>query len=76
MVFDQSYSRGKQSELMIEKLGIFAEHRVHGFAYSSHAPFLFLSTDRELVSSAYLRIINVSGLPPSRLIVLNTTDNR
>ena len=74
MIFDQSYSRGKQSELIQEKLSHFVAHGVHGFAYDSHAPFLFLSSSKSLSTRSRKRIIEVSGLPKSRLVSLEAGD--
>jgi hypothetical protein len=70
LVFDQSFSRGSQARHIQEKLAFFESRGVHGFAYSSHAPFLLLSADLELAGRARERLIQVSGLPASRLVVL------
>ena len=69
LVFDQSFSRGSEAHLIQEKLAFFASRGVHGFAYSSHAPFLVLSSQAELVGRAHERLLEVSGLPPSRLVM-------
>jgi hypothetical protein len=71
LVFDQSFSRGRQIEDIQKKLAFFESHRVHGFAYSSHAPFLLLSADLELARRARERLLQVSGLPARRLVVLD-----
>ena len=68
LVFDQSFSRGSQTPRIQEKLAFFASHGVHGFAYSSHAPFLILSLESELAVRAHGRLLEVSGLPSSRLV--------
>ncbi|HEU0144347.1 MAG TPA: hypothetical protein VFQ47_06145 [Nitrososphaera sp.] len=70
LVFDQSFSRGSQMPHIQEKLEFFASHGVYGFAYSSHAPFLILSSDSELAVCAHGRLLEVSGLPASRLVML------
>ena len=70
LVFDQSFSRGRQTEHIQEKLEFFEAQGVHGFAYSSHAPFLVLGADLEVVRRARERLLAVSGLPESRLVVL------
>ncbi len=70
LVFDQSYSRGSQANNIFQKLGFFASHKVSGFAYSSHAPFLVLSADPELTRRARETLLEVSGLPATRLISL------
>ncbi|HXI25242.1 MAG TPA: hypothetical protein VNG71_15365, partial [Pyrinomonadaceae bacterium] len=71
LVFDQSFSRGRQIEDIQKKLAFFESHRAHGFAYSSHAPFLLLSADLELARRARERLLQVSGLPARRLVVLD-----
>lgn len=70
LVFDQSFSRGSQDKNIQEKLAFFLSRGIHGFAYSSHAPFLLLSGDLELAGRARELLIQVSGLPASRLVVL------
>ena len=70
LVFDQSFSRGSQMPHIQEKLEFFALHGVYGFAYTSHAPFLVLSSDSELAVRAHGRLLEVSGLPASRLVML------
>jgi hypothetical protein len=70
LVFDQSFSRGSQLPHIQEKLEFFASHGIHGFAYSSHAPFLILSPESELAARAHGRLLEVSGLPASRLVTL------
>jgi hypothetical protein len=70
LVFDQSYSRGSQASNIYQKLGFFAAHNITGFAYSSHAPFLVLSADPELARRARETLLEVSGLPATRLISL------
>jgi hypothetical protein len=70
LVFDQSFSRGSQMPHIQEKLEFFASQGVYGFAYSSHAPFLVLSSESEFIVRAHRRLLEVSGLPPSRLVTL------
>lgn len=70
LVFDQSYSRGNQKPQIREKLAFFASQDVSGFTYCSHAPFLVLSAKADLVARAHDRLLEVSGLPPSRLVKL------
>ena len=70
LVFDQCYARGKQSEQMQEKIRFFDSHGVHCFAYSSHAPILFLSASEKLADGARTRLIKVTGLPEWRFVVL------
>ena len=78
LVFDQSFSRGNQKSQIQEKLEFFAARGVHGFAYCSHAPFLVLSAELELVGRAREELLRVSGLPAGRLLVAHAksdTDN-
>lgn len=70
-VFDQSYSRGKQSVIMMEKLRYFADREVHAFAYCSHAPLLVLSSNKDLTHLAWNRIFEQSRLPNWRLVRLS-----
>lgn len=71
LIFDQSYSRGSQNEGIQKKLAYFAAANVYGFAYSSHATFLLLGADSELIKRARERLLEVSGLPESRLVSLD-----
>jgi hypothetical protein len=71
LIFDQSYSRGSKDGIR-EKLAYFADENVYGFAYESHATFLLLATDSELVERARERVLEVSGLPGSRLVGLRS----
>lgn len=70
LVFDQSYPRGSQALLIQGKLAYFASHGVHGFAYSSHAAFLILGGEAEIVGRARRNLLEMSGLPPVRLVTL------
>ncbi len=70
LVFDQSYSRGNQEPQIQEKLAFFASYNVYGFAYCSHAPFLVLSAKAELIARAHDNLLEISGLPSSRLVTL------
>lgn len=71
LVFDQSYSRGRQGKDMQTKLRYFYSKNVHGFTYSSHAPFLVLSSNKRLIQQAKKTLLKVSGLPDSRIVTLN-----
>jgi len=67
LIFDQSYSRGIKKEIVLqEKLKYFADKRIYGFAYDSHATFLLLGPDSKLVMRARQRLLEVSGLPEWR----------
>lgn len=68
LTFDQSYSRGNQGPQIQEKIAFFAGENVYGFAYCSHAPFLVLGAKADLVARAHDHLLEVSGLPSSRLV--------
>lgn len=68
LVFDQGYSRGDQKSQIREKLSCLMSQGVYGFAYCSHAPFLLVGVDAKLVSRAYSRLLDASGLPPWRFV--------
>jgi hypothetical protein len=70
LAFDQSFSRSSQMSHIQVKLEFFASHGIYGFAYSSHAPYLILSSESELAARTRRRLLEVSGLPPSRLVTL------
>jgi hypothetical protein len=68
LVFDQSYSRGDQNSQVREKLSYLMSQGAYGFAYCSHAPFLLVGVDAKLVSRAYIRLLDASGLPHWRFV--------
>jgi hypothetical protein len=73
LIFDQSYSRGIKKDILLqEKLSYFAERQISGFAYDSHATFLLLGADSELVRRAREKLLEVSGLPEWRLVLKKT----
>jgi hypothetical protein len=76
LVFDQSYSRGNQKQQIQAKLAFFATYDVHGFAYWSHATFVVLGANVGLVVRAHDKLLEVSGLPQSRLITVLDCDTR
>jgi hypothetical protein len=70
LVFDQSYSRSiKKNGLLQGKLHYFAREGISGFAYDSHATFLLLGADGELVQRARNHLLKISGLPESRFVL-------
>jgi hypothetical protein len=74
LIFDQSYSRSVLKEnLMKNKLQFFAGQNISGFAYDSHATFLILGADAELVQSARKVLLERSGLPEGRLFLNSQT---
>jgi len=68
LIFDQSYSWSlPKKTLMQEKLAYFSDQKIQGFIYDSHATFLLLGLDSELVKRARIRLID-EGLPSDRLV--------
>ena len=72
LVFDKSYSRGDDDGIR-RKLSYLGDQRIHGFAYNSHATFLLLGADAQLVKRAQERVLAASGLPAWRLVVRKAT---
>lgn len=73
LIFDQSYSRQFRKEILLrKKLEYFADNNIFGFAYDSHATFLLLGSDPELVKTAREKLLEVSGLPAHRLVCLDS----
>jgi hypothetical protein len=72
LIFDQSYSRGSKKEAVQRKLAYFAQEKIYGFVYESHATFLLLDADSELIKRARERLLEVSGLPAFRLVSLES----
>jgi hypothetical protein len=67
LVFDQSLPRGEERSALEAKLAYFAERDVFGFAYLSHACFLILSANQDVITQAR-RALLATGLPGSRLV--------
>ena len=69
IVFDQSVGYGmKQIRPRMEKKLLQLQKRgVHGFAYLSHACFLVVGQDKELIMQAHAKVIELSRLPSDRL---------
>ncbi|HEY5883212.1 MAG TPA: hypothetical protein VIT88_00910 [Pyrinomonadaceae bacterium] len=73
LIFDQSYSREFKKEILLQnKLKYFADNNIFGVAYDSHATFLLLGADPDLVKAAREKLLEVSGLPPHRLVCLDS----
>jgi hypothetical protein len=66
LVFDQSLARGTERTDMSAKLSAFASQGIYGFPYMSHACFVLLGTNMELVRRAFNTLQNASGLPKHR----------
>jgi hypothetical protein len=68
LVFDQSLRRGFERPQVEEKLRYLRDHEVFGFAYVSHACFVVVGRDQDLVARASQRLISESKLPEERLL--------
>jgi hypothetical protein len=66
--FDQSLARGKERKQLEEKVGELERHGLHGFAYESHACFVLVGKDIDLVKKAIDGVRSDSRLPRTRLI--------
>jgi hypothetical protein len=67
LVFDQSLRRGSERLQVGEKLRHLRYHEVFGLAYVSHACFVMVGQDRELMDPASQRLSSESKLPQGRL---------
>jgi len=67
LVFDQCLARGQVREGLREKLEHLRKRGVHGLAYESHACFVLVSSDRELLLKARYVLESDGHLPPDRL---------
>ena len=80
MVFDQSIDRdllvsGQPKEQMKRKLEWLKKCGVYGVAYHSHANFILVSTDKQMIINAKRTLLEQSRLPENRLIeVLESLD--
>ena len=72
LVFDQSIHRVKNAEPRVKqlkkKLLWLREKKVHGVAYCSHANFVLVSTDEEVLNKAKRTLMDASKLPNCRLV--------
>lgn len=66
-VYDQSLLRASRPPQLKQKLKHFGKQGIDGFAYESHASFLFLSRDKKLLERA-TEALHSAGLPALRLI--------
>ena len=73
LVFDQSLARGRERERLAGKLTYLYNHGIASFAYVSHACFILMGTNKELVKEALELIQCESGLPTSRFVMSMTT---
>jgi hypothetical protein len=68
VVFDQSVGRGSEQMHLETKLRHLLKKELFGFGYRSHACFVILGRDNELIQSARKHIIEESKLPESRFV--------
>ncbi|MGH9363918.1 MAG: hypothetical protein ACRD1B_01440 [Thermoanaerobaculia bacterium] len=68
LVFDQSVARGSERQQLDAKLSALAARELHGLAYVSHACFLLVGIDRNLMKRATDMVREASRLPASRFI--------
>ncbi len=68
LVFDQSVARGNERQQLEAKLSAFAHRGLHGLAYVSHACFLLVGSDGDLMKKAAQVLEEESRLPAGRFI--------
>ena len=69
LVFDQSIDRRSSPESQIkEKLSWLADEKVFGVAYESHACFILVSSDKQVLENAVRTLLKESRLPRDRLV--------
>ncbi len=72
LVFDQSYSRNENEEnkrcKTLEKLSRLRKNGLYGIAYLSHANFILVSTDKQMIINAKRTLLEQSRLSENRLI--------
>ena len=72
LVFDQSFSRNlvrnERRSKAEDKLAWLKKHRVYGIAYSSHANFVLVSANKDLLNDAKRTLLEQSKLPTKRLV--------
>jgi hypothetical protein len=69
LVFDKSLARGRESEQLQVKLDYLYERGIASAAYVSHACFILMATNEELIGKALGMIERESGLPTTRFLV-------
>ena len=68
LAFDQSVARGKERQQLDAKLSAFAHRGLHGLAYVSHACFLLVGDDGDLMKKAADVLREESRLPAGRFL--------
>jgi len=76
MIFDQALARGRQIEELGEKLRRLQGKGVQGFAYHSHACFLFIARETEILQRAYSLLSGPGRLPRHRFLAESPTRSR
>jgi len=72
LVFDQALGRGEERIQLQTKLNDLAQQGVLGIAYVSHACFVLVGRNRNLVQSAFEMLKKESRLPGSRFLSWNS----
>lgn len=79
LVFDQSISLGKSNmrrRRAKEKLAWLRQHGIGGLTYHSHANFILVSADRNMIQKARKTLLENSRLPECRLVELDSEPNK
>jgi len=69
LVFDQALARGREREQLAEKMAFLGDHTIASLAYFSHASFILMSKNQELIKKASEAVQDASRLPSSRFLV-------
>jgi hypothetical protein len=72
LVFDQALGRGEERIQLQTKLNDFAQQGVLGIAYVSHACFVLVARNRNLVQEAFEMLKKESRLPENRFLSWNS----
>jgi hypothetical protein len=68
LVFDKSVPRGREAERLRAKLNALSTEGIHGVAYMSHACFLLVGRNSELVDRATQILLEKTGVPKERFV--------
>lgn len=68
LVFDQSLEYGSAREALTVKLAALGRAGLYGTAYVSHACFIIVARESELLSHAVGALQRTTGLPPNRFL--------
>lgn len=76
LIYDQSVAYNQDKEQILkEKLVRLQRRQVHGLAYMSHASFLLVSKDKDLLKYAHNALLKNSGIPDNRFVWPIATGN-